>query len=261
MDLLSRLRAHCASAGVQAYLLGGYVRDALLGRATHDVDLAVPDDAEALAQEIARALGGTSVPLDPERGIHRVAGIPFGPTKWRVDVSTLQGSINDDLRMRDFTVDAIAVTLADTAGPVSEWSLVDPTGGVVDLRAGLIRQTSPGVLAEDPLRLLRAVRIAAQTGFAVDADTEQAVRDHALLLANVSAERVREELLTILSLPHVGRSLEMLDEFGLLDVVLPELVARSRCDTARRAPLGRLLPHAPLRRLRGTCARRRLPCH
>ena len=223
MDLLSRLRAHCASAGVQAYLLGGYVRDALLGRATHDVDLAVPDNAEALAQEIAQELGGTSVPLDPERGIHRVAGIPFGPTKWRVDVSTLQGSINDDLRMRDFTVDAIAVTLADTAGAVSEWPLVDPTGGVVDLRAGLVRQTSPGVLAEDPLRLLRAVRIATQTGFAVDADTEQEVRDHAPLLANVSAERVREELLTILSLPHVGRSLEMLDELGLLDVVLPEL--------------------------------------
>ena len=223
MDLLPRLRAHCAATGVQAYLLGGYVRDALLGRASRDIDLAVAEGAEGLAQGIAGAFGGTPVALDAERGIHRVAGIRSEGATWRVDVSTLTGSVEDDLRSRDFTVDAIAVPLADTDGPVPRWPLVDPTGGVADLRAGVIRLTSPGVLREDPLRLLRAVRIAAQTGFAIDGDTERAVREQAGLLSEVSPERVREELLTILSLPGVGRSLEMLDALGLLDVTLPEL--------------------------------------
>ena len=224
MDLLPRLRVHCADTGAQPCLLGGYVRDALLGRATHDIDLAVQEGAEALASSIAQEFGGTPVALDVRRGIHRVDGVPTGGITWRVDVSTLQGgSIDDDLRLRDFTVDAIAVPLSNTAGPVSEWPLVDPTDGVTDLRNGIIRMTSHQSLDDDPLRALRAVRIAAQTGFAIDADTARAVLEHAPLLAIVSAERVREEMLTILSLPRVGRSLALLDELGMLDVILPEL--------------------------------------
>ena len=223
MELLERLRAHCAAAGVEAFLLGGYVRDALLARSTYDIDLAVAHGAAALAQSIARKLGGTPVPLDPERGIHRVAAIRPADSPWRVDISTLQGDIEDDLRRRDFTIDALAVPLADTGARIAAWPLIDPTDGLTDLHAGVLRQTAPGVLAEDPLRLLRAVRIAAQTGFTLEAETERAVRQHATLLAEVSAERVREELLTILSLPGVGRSLELLDSLGLLDEALPEL--------------------------------------
>ena len=223
MELLSRLRAHCAAAGVQAYLVGGYVRDALLGRKTQDIDIAVSHDATETARGIARGLGGTSVLLDTERGIHRVAGIVSDGVPWRVDVSTLQGDVENDLRRRDFTVDAIAVPLSATDAPVEQWPLCDPAGGLQDLRDGVIRQVSDDALVDDPLRLLRTVRIAAQTGFAIDTETERAVRTHARLLAGVSAERVREELLTVLSLPGVGTSLELLDTLGLLDIVLPEL--------------------------------------
>ena len=224
MDLLPRLRAHCAATGAQPCLLGGYVRDALLGRASYDVDLAVHEGADTLAASIAQALGGTQVALDTDRGIHRVDGVPADGAAWRVDVSTLKGGgIAADLRLRDFTVDAIAVPLSDTGGPVDEWPLVDPTGGIADLRDGVVRMTCPGVFADDPLRLLRAVRIAAQASFAIDEDTASAVMEQAPLLTNVSVERVREELLTILSLPSVGRSLELLDDLGLLDVALPEL--------------------------------------
>lgn len=223
MDLLPRLRAHCTAAGVHTYLLGGYVRDALIGRTTRDVDLAVPHGAEALAADIARTLGGTPVSLDSERAIHRVDRIPADGATWRVDVSTLQSEIMEDLCLRDFTINALAVPLAETDASVGEWPLIDPTRGLADLDAGVVRMTSPDVLAADPLRLLRAVRIAAQTGFAIDEETRQAVREHAVLLAAASAERVREELLTILSLPGVGRSLQLLDQLGLLDIVLPEL--------------------------------------
>ena len=212
------------AAGVDAYLLGGYVRDALIGRTTRDVDLAVPHGAEALAADIARTLGGTPVALDAVRAIYRVDRIPADGATWRVDVSTLQGGgMEGDLRLRDFTIDALAVSIAETDTPVGEWPLIDPTGGLEDLRAGVIRMTSTDVFTDDPLRLLRAVRIAAQTGFVIDEETQRAVCEHATLLATVSAERIREELLTILSLPGVGRSLAMLDELGLLDVVLPEL--------------------------------------
>ena len=225
MSLLPRLRAHCAATSVPAYLLGGYVRDALQGIASRDVDLAVPGDTAAAAAGIAGALGGTPVPLDGDRGIHRVEGIRAGGAAWRVDVSTLHGGgIEADLRRRDFTVDAIAVPLAETEGPAAAWPLIDPTGGAADLAAGIVRCTSPQVFADDPLRLLRAVRIAVQRGFTIDDATRQAIAERAELLAGVSAERVREELLSTLAAPAAMTGLELLDELGLLDSALPELV-------------------------------------
>jgi tRNA nucleotidyltransferase/poly(A) polymerase len=174
LDFLPRLRAHCSAAGIHAYLLGGFVRDALLGRVTRDIDIAVTHGAKALARDIARTLGGTPVALDRERAIHRIDGIPADGEMWRVDIATLQGGeIEEDLCLRDFTIDAIAVPLAGTATPVNEWPLIDPTGGVEDLRVGVVHMTSPSVLADDPLRLLRAVRIAAQTGFEIEEKTKQ----------------------------------------------------------------------------------------
>ena len=223
MDLLPLLRAHCAALGVDPYLVGGYVRDALMGRATRDIDLATPQGAGRLAEGIAQSLGGTWIALDAGRGTYRVEGIRAEGTTWRVDVATLRGCIEEDLRLRDFTIDAMATALSGTEGPAGGWALTDPTGGAADLCGGIVRMTSAGALAEDPLRLLRAVRIAAQTGFALEEGTATAVRDRARLLTDASAERMREELLTILSLPGVGRSLGLLDTLGLLDAALPEL--------------------------------------
>ena len=223
MELLDRLRAHYAPLGIDAYLLGGFIRDTLLQRTSYDIDLAVSGDAEAQAHGVAQATGGTFVPLDRERGTYRVAAISPDDGRWTVDIATLQGSIEDDLRRRDFTVDALAVPLADTGLLSGEWPIIDPTGGLNDVVSKTLRLTGPDVLADDPLRLIRAVRIAAQTGFAIEAQTADAVREQVSLLSTVSAERVREELLTILSIPGVWRSLGLLDTLGLMDQVLPEL--------------------------------------
>jgi poly(A) polymerase len=223
LELLGRLRAHYAPLGIDAYLLGGFIRDMLLHRVSYDIDLAVSGDAEEQAHGIALATGGTFVPLDHERGIYRVAAIIPDDGRWTVDIATLQGNIDDDLRRRDFTVDALAVPLADTGVPYGDWPIIDPTGGLNDLASKTLRLTGPDVLAADPLRLIRAVRIAVQTGFDIEPETADAVREQVSLISTVSAERVREELLTILSLPGVWRSVELLDTLGLMDEILPEL--------------------------------------
>ena len=223
MELLERLRAHYAALGIDAYLVGGFIRDTLLQCASYDIDLAVFGDAAEQAHGIARKMSGTYVPLDQERGIYRVVAITPDDHRWTVDVSALQGGIEDDLRRRDFTVDALAVPLEDTGTPSGKWPIIDPTGGLRDMAAKTLRLTSPDALTEDPLRLIRAVRIAAQTGFELDPDTGDAVRGLAKLLTSVASERVREELLTILSLPGLWRSLGLLDTLGILDVILPEL--------------------------------------
>ncbi len=223
MELLDRLRSHYAALGIDAYLVGGFVRDTLLHRASFDIDLAVPGDAEEQAHGIAQEMSGTFVVLDSERGIYRVAAITTDDRRWAVDIATMQGSIDDDLRRRDFTVDALATRLADTGVPYAEWPIIDPTGGLSDLAAKRLRLTGPDVLSDDPLRLVRAVRIAAQTGFDIETETADAVREQVSLLSTVSVERVREELLTILSLQGVWRSVELLDTLGLMDEVLPEL--------------------------------------
>ncbi len=224
MELLDRLRSHYAQLGIEAYLLGGFIRDTLLQRAPYDIDLAVSGDTAEQAHGIADAMGGTVVVLDEARGIYRVAAITPDDGRWTVDIATLQGDIEADLKRRDFTIDALAVPLTDTGVPSSEWPIIDPTGGLKDMASKTLRLTGPDALTDDPLRLIRAVRIAVQTGFDIETDTADAVHEQVRLLSSVSPERVREELLTILSLPGVWRSVTLLDTLGLMDEVLPELI-------------------------------------
>ena len=216
MELLDRLRLHFTHLGIEAYLYGGFVRDTLLRRPSHDIDLMISGDSREHARGFAVTLGGTLVTLDDGRGIYRVVAT-LNYERWTVDVTTLRGSIEDDLRQCDFTIDALAVPLAATSLPPGEWPIIDPTKGLDDLRDEALRLTGPNALSEDPLRLIRAVRIAAKTGFNIDAKTVNAIRQQVSLLSMVSVERVREELLTILSLPGVWRSVKLLDSLGLID--------------------------------------------
>lgn len=223
MELLDRLRLHFAHLGIEAYLYGGFVRDRLLQRPSRDIDLIISGDSKEHARGFAVNLGGTLVILDDKRGIYRVV-VTLNHERWTVDVATLHGSIEDDLRQCDFTIDALAVPLLETSLPTNEWPIIDPTRGLDDLRDEILRFTSPNALSDDPLRLIRAVRIAAKTEFDIDVKTANAVRQQVNLLSSVSVERVREELLTILSLPGVWRSVKLLDSLGLIDQVLPELM-------------------------------------
>ncbi len=208
-----------SEGSTKAYVVGGFVRDWLLGRTGHDVDLAVAGDPLRLARALAGRAGGAVVPLDPERGTYRVVlRHPDGPVRI-VDLTRLRAeSVDADLAMRDFTINAIAID------PVAELPhFIDPTGGVDDLSRGRIRAAGSAAFTDDPARLLRAVRFTVQLGFHLDDETERMARATAPLLAQVAPERQRDEVALILACDNSAEGVRLMDALGLLTIVLPDL--------------------------------------
>ncbi|MBI2161446.1 MAG: CCA tRNA nucleotidyltransferase [Candidatus Rokubacteria bacterium] len=219
-----------AAARREAWLVGGAVRDAFLRRAPGaDVDVVLPSGALVVGRRVGERTGGAFVLLDAERGAARVVA---GDA--RLDLADFRApTLAGDLAARDFTVNALAVPIRDLlergSGP-----LVDPTGGLADLRARRLRVPGPRVLGEDPLRALRGVRLEAALGLRLTPRTARAIRAAAPGLALVAAERVRDEVLAILALPRAARALRRMDALGLLAVILPEADAMRGC--AQPAP-------------------------
>jgi len=198
--------------------VGGGVRDALLGRPAHDWDFAVDGDAMGLARTVADALGGAYFPLDAERDTGRIVLTAADGTQLELDFAALRGAdLEADLLARDFTINALAL---DETG-----TLIDPTGGKADLEVGCVRATSEWVFRDDPVRLLRAVRMEAELGFEVEPQTAVWIRRDAALLAISSAERVRDELARVMAAPSAALHLQRCDELGLLPHIMPELEA------------------------------------
>lgn len=202
--------------GVQVWLVGGAVRDLLLDRPVHDWDFAVDGNSLALARSVADTLGGAYYPLDAERGTGRVILTDPDGTRLVLDFAALRGpNLDADLSARDFTINALAI---DAVG-----ILWDPTGGQADLAARRIRFTGDHVFRDDPLRLLRAIRVAGELGFDVEPNTLLQIRCDSALVAQPSPERVRDELMRLIALREAARVLQRLDELGILPLVLPEL--------------------------------------
>ena len=198
------------------YLVGGAVRDTLLGRATDDLDWVVPDP-ERSAREAGDALGGSAFVLDAARGHWRV--VAGGETR---DYAPLTGDIEANLAMRDFTVNALALDLAG--------NLIDPTNGREDLRTRTLKMVSWENLRSDPLRPLRGARFAATLGFNLDGETAEAIREHAAAQVTGSEplpawERVGEELSQLVRSERAAQGIQLLHKRGLLKVYLPELAA------------------------------------
>ncbi|HXU87240.1 MAG TPA: HD domain-containing protein [Methylomirabilota bacterium] len=212
------VRVAAALAPPGTVLVGGTVRDAVVGRSPVDVDLAVPAGAIALARRCAERLGGSCVVLDAERGAARAIanGLTLDAADFRAP------TLEADLAARDFTVNALAVALAALARR-GRAAIIDPTGGLADLRARRLRPAGPGVLDDDPLRTLRAVRLEAALGLRLTAAGATAVRAAAAGLARVSAERVRDEMLALLAMADSARALRRADALRVLSVVLPEI--------------------------------------
>jgi poly(A) polymerase len=204
-----------ALAGTRAWLVGGAVRDRLLGRQTADLDIVVDGDPREAARAVARAAGGAaSFVLSEEFGSWRV--VARGGA-WQLDVEPLHGqSIEEDLALRDFTLNSIAEPLAGGAP-------IDPLGGIVDLRAGRLRMSAPAAFEQDPLRVLRLVRLAVALELDADRETARRAAVSAADLSRVSAERVFVELRRIVASPRARRGLEMMHALGAMAVVLPEL--------------------------------------
>jgi putative nucleotidyltransferase with HDIG domain len=212
-SLLEIARAAARGVGAKPYLVGGTVRDLLIGRPTADLDLAC-ENAPAAAGRCAELLGTRPVALG--RGRFQTWRVPAGERY--VDWAPLHSDgLAADLARRDFTVNAIAFDL--DAG-----LLVDPNGGLGDLSARVIRMTSPRALAEDPLRILRAYRLlAGLDGFELDAATEGLIARRAATLARSAAERIRHEAELLLAAPSPSSTVRRMDRAGILTVVFPEL--------------------------------------
>jgi len=223
-SLLATVNAFLAEQGIKSYLVGGFVRDLCLGRETADIDIALAADALEIAPQIAGAIGGKFIPLDEASRVARVviAGreAPSGG-RWQLDFATFEGSIEQDLSRRDFTIDAMAVDLSMLAQ--DDIKLLDPFGGQADLESRVIRAVADNAFQSDPARLLRAVRLAAELDFTIESQTEALIERHSQLIAGVAGERVREELVRLLAVPDSGRLLLYLDGLGLLTAIFPEM--------------------------------------
>lgn len=203
----------------EIYLVGGAVRDTLLGRESHDFDFAVPADGIKLARRVANKLKGAFYPLDNERDTGRVVLIKDDETRTIMDFATYRGAdIQADLNDRDFTINAIAYNLGTE-------EILDPLNGANDVRAKRIRACAPDSLENDPVRVLRAVRQAAGLGFQIDPETRQSMKQAVGKLGSVSPERLRDELFRILEGPQAGTAIRALEMLGVLPHILPELPA------------------------------------
>jgi tRNA nucleotidyltransferase (CCA-adding enzyme) len=243
LDLLHLLAEQAASRAVPLYIVGGAVRDLLLGRPLNDFDLTVEGDAIALAHALASKHGG---------GV--TAHKKFGTAKWflpdqlKKDHDTLDlisarsetykhpaalptvilGSLADDLRRRDFTINALAIRLDGS----DFGELRDDLHGMDDLQKGIIRVLHPRSFIEDPTRMYRAVRYERRYGFKIDEGTLALIPEARPYVERLSAQRIRHELDLILEESHTLSMLKRLEELDLLSVIHPALANFNQSDLA-----------------------------
>ncbi len=201
-----------------AYMVGGSVRDLIRGLTPVDYDIAVPSAPCAFAEKIAQKNGGRVILLGKDHfTVYRVAS-----PKWNIDVTKYKGrDIRQDLLARDFTINALACSLADHR-------IVDVTSGLPDLHHGVVRMISPAVFQDDPARLVRAFRMAAALNFRIEPETITAIGIHAGLLVQAAEERIWGEFIKILMCPDSHPHLQMMAETEVLSAIVPELAVHQK---------------------------------
>ncbi len=237
LDLLDQLRPIFATLDQPVYLVGGTVRDLILDRPSADLDFAVQRNAIKVTFAVADALGHPAYVMDRDRDVARIVlpdglWLDFAGFRAANDSTT---SLEADLRDRDFTINAIALEIrGDSFSTYSQNKqavtsnfdeYIDPTGGVEDLKHGIVRQTNPRAIDTDPARALRAIRMAQQFGFEIELETQTAIGAISGQLWRISAERVRDGLLKLLMLNQPADAIRQLQQYNLLAEIIPELPA------------------------------------
>jgi len=215
-DDLRIIAGMAAELGVDAYLVGGALRDSLLGRESKDLDFALSGAWEELPRNFATRIRGRFFWLDEKRLQGRVVKKTGGEISFSDFAPLRGGTVMDDLASRDFTINALALPLTG-----DRRELIDPLAGRDDLQLGIIRSCGPAAFDDDPLRLLRAIRFAAELGFAIEENTWKALCAKTALLKGVAGERVRDELFRILAAPGCGVSLQRLLDSALWGEIFP----------------------------------------
>lgn len=217
--------------GVQLYLVGGSVRDLLLERQTADIDFALASDAIQFAKAFAVSIGATCIALEENPSTARVIlkrqDVSQAPSLSMDFVQFRAASLTEDLRLRDLTINAMAIAFENVAsvthntGEQNSLHVIDPCSGMKDLETGLLRFPSEQVVQDDPLRLLRIYRFAAQLDFKIAESAIRLVIKHRALLSNVASERCRDELMKIFNVKKSHPYLQQMETVGLLTEVVP----------------------------------------
>ena len=211
-----RIAREALSGEDGVWIVGGAVRDAALERPVTDIDLAVSGDPAAAAKRIANGAGGFAFELSAEFGSWRAAA---RDRSWQVDVTALRGeNIAADLDLRDFTIGAVAV-------PLDGEGILDPHGGLADLERGVLRVVGRSAFEDDPLRLLRAARLAAELELEIDPETADLARATAPAAAAPSGERQLAELRALIAGADPVGGFRLMEELGVTGAVLPEVEA------------------------------------
>jgi poly(A) polymerase len=206
------------------WLVGGAIRDQLLGRPTADFDVVLREDPRRTARALARAQRAHAFSLSEGFGAWRVVAHDH---RWQVDLIPLGGeTIEADLAQRDLTINAIAQPLGGGAH-------IDPLGGLVDLRQGRLRMVSAGAFEADPLRTIRAARLACELGFELEPATASAAGRSSAALERVAAERVFAELKRIVVADRALEGLALMDTLGVTAAVLPEMAGLRGVEQSR----------------------------
>jgi poly(A) polymerase len=225
--IINELASLLASLDIRSFVTGGFLRDVMLKKETADIDIALETDALKAAPKIAEGFNGKSVTLDEKDGIVRII---LPDRKHYIDlVSALDGTTYD-LKRRDFTINAMAINLSELSRGLKEGAaipVIDPCNGVDDIKTKLIRVVDNNIFEKDPVRLLRAIRLAMELDFTLTTETELLMKDSAHLLSKIAGERLREELIKILAIPRSDRLPVYMEELGLITALFPEL-AKSR---------------------------------
>ena len=219
-QLIRQLHAFAEKRGVQLYLVGGSVRALLLNQPTTDLDFALADDAIAFAKAFADKIGEAFVKLEEQPPTARIV---IRETRLTLDfVGFRAETLDADLRLRDLTINAMALDLSSLLTK-PDVNLIDPCDGFSDLQTQTLRFPSEGVVIDDPLRLLRVYRFSAQLGFDIPEATTDLIRCHRNRLPQVSSERIRDELMKILTVKNATAYLRRMDETRLLSQIIPEI--------------------------------------
>ena len=230
MQLLRRAAEESARRGMRLYLVGGAVRDALLGLSVADIDLVNAPGGADFGRELAEALGGEVV-ASSQFGTHKIraGGITFDLVMARTESyarpgalpSVRPGGILDDLARRDFTINAMAVEVRGES-----WGdLLDDFGGLADLRRGLVRTLHDGSFRDDATRILRAARYAGRYDFRIEESTRRALDRDLAYLDAISGDRLRHELERVFDEPRAAPILRILRDAGVLRAINPSLGA------------------------------------
>lgn len=215
-ELLGTLRPYLTTTQ-PIYLVGGAVRDALLGRLTNDLDFVLPHDAISLTFNIADAIKAPAYVLDRERDTGRIV---LSDAHTYLDFARFRGgTLEEDLRDRDFTINAMAMPATATTAE----SIIDPYNGRSDLASRTIRLVNENALQRDPIRALRALRLALSLDFTIAPETATAVSQEAYLLKNASIERIRDEWVKMVSTAVPDQAIEQLHALNLAAIILPEV--------------------------------------